>query len=99
MLGLRTSSVDDVFAVLGASVDPRHLCQTVVSLWDVHKLNENPGPLPAADFSRLMEALRRRADSCDDLALVCALYWSVPLPIKSRWNHARTVSNSMISSL
>ena len=67
--------MDDVFTVLGDSVDPRHLCQAVVSLWDVHKLNEEPGPLPECDYNRLMEALLRRVDTCDDHGLVCVLYW------------------------
>ena len=66
----------DVFTVLGESAEPRHLCQTVVSLWDVHKLDAAPGPLPADDYSRLIATLLRRADDCDDLGLVCALYRS-----------------------
>ncbi|XP_043193925.1 uncharacterized protein LOC122366132 isoform X2 [Amphibalanus amphitrite] len=75
----RTTSVDNVFVVLGESTDPRHLCQAVVSLWDLHKLDEEPGSLPADDYTRLMDELLRQADSCDDLALVCALYSVVRL--------------------
>lgn len=91
--------MDDVFTILGSSVEPRHLCQTVVSLWDVHKLNEQPGPLPAAEYGRLMGELRRRADSCDDLALVCALYWSVVPWGRSGGNLFRMAWNGMVRSV
>ncbi|XP_037071158.1 rho GTPase-activating protein 100F-like [Pollicipes pollicipes] len=70
----RVSTAEEVFAALGDSLEPRHLCQAMATLWDVHKLQKGPSRPPADDVRRLKTALLERADDCDDLGLVCSLY-------------------------